>query len=69
LRCSTCDRHEAHFVGYRRSAIAASFGVHRWLRGTHTRSREEEAMKADALIRFMLLGNRSWEEFAILLVV
>ena len=24
-------------------------------------------MKADALIRFMLLGNRSWEEFAILL--
>jgi putative oxidoreductase len=30
-------------------------------------SREEEAIKADALIRFMLLGNRSWEEFAILL--
>ena len=24
-------------------------------------------MKADALIRFMLLGNRSWEEFGILL--
>ncbi len=24
-------------------------------------------MKADVLIRFMLLGNRSWEEFAILL--
>ena len=24
-------------------------------------------MKADALIRFMLLGNRSWEEFAIFL--
>jgi hypothetical protein len=24
-------------------------------------------MKADALIRFMLLGNRSWEEFTILL--
>lgn len=24
-------------------------------------------MKAAALIRFMLLGNRSWEEFAILL--
>ena len=24
-------------------------------------------MKADALIRFMLLENRSWEEFAILL--
>ena len=24
-------------------------------------------MKADALIRFMLLGNRSWEEFALLL--
>ena len=24
-------------------------------------------MKADALIRFMVLGNRSWEEFAVLL--
>jgi putative oxidoreductase len=24
-------------------------------------------MKADALIRFTLLGNRSWEEFAVLL--
>ena len=29
---------------------------------------EEEVMKADALMRFILSGNRSLEEFAVLLV-
>src|SRR5215831_14271587 len=32
-----------------------------------TKNRKEEVMNADALIRLILLGNRSLEEFAVLL--
>src|SRR6516162_9314971 len=36
-------------------------------RRTNEPKREEEVMKADALMRFILSGNRSLEEFAVLL--
>ena len=36
-------------------------------RGSNEPKREEEVMKADALMRFILSGNRSLEEFAVLL--
>jgi hypothetical protein len=44
-----------------------------WVRGVAIQTpvnepkREEEVMKADALMRFILSGNRSLEEFAVLL--
>src|SRR5262249_34655633 len=36
-------------------------------RRRHSRSREEEVMKSNVLIRFILSGNRSLEEFAVVL--
>jgi putative oxidoreductase len=48
-------------------AIAALESGHPDARCTNEPKREEEVMKSDALMRFILLGNRSLQEFAVLL--